>query len=225
MWGTVINASAIVVGSILGTTFNRSLPERFQTIVFQGMGLFVAILGISMALKMEHILLCICALLIGGLLGELLRIDKQMQKLGDWLKRSMNAKNSRFSEGFVTASLLYCIGAMAILGAIEEGNGHHPTLLLTKSVMDGFSAIALAAAMGIGVMFSAAPVAIYQGIITLIAFFVGSMVSTTTINELSAVGGILLVALGISLLDIKKIQVVNFLPSLMIIVLLMLAFG
>ena len=224
MWGTLVNAAAIVVGSIVGTVFNRSLPERFQSMVFQAMGLFVMILGISMALEMKYMLLCVLSLLLGGLFGELLRLDVQMSNLGEWLKRKLNAKNSRFSEGFVSTSLLYCIGAMSILGSIEEGSGQYPTLLLTKSVMDGFSAVAFASAMGIGVLFSFVPVAIYQGSLTLLAMSFGEMLSGVMINELSALGGVLLVGLGINLLEIRQIKVVNLLPSLVFIIVMVALF-
>ena len=224
MWGTLVNASAIIVGSIVGTVFNRSLPERFQSMVFQAMGLFVMILGISMALEMKYMLLCVLSLLLGGLFGELLRLDVQMSNLGEWLKQKLNAKNSRFSEGFVSTSLLYCIGAMSILGSIEEGSGQYPTLLLTKSVMDGFSAVAFASAMGIGVLFSFIPVAIYQGSLTLLAMSFGEMLSGVMINELSALGGVLLVGLGINLLEIRQIKVVNLLPSLVFIIVMVALF-
>ncbi len=224
MWGNLVNALAIIFGGLLGTLFNKGLSIRFQSIVFQGMGLFVGILGVSMALKMERMLLCVLSLLIGGLLGEWMQLDMQMVRLGNWVKRNLKLKSERFTEGFVTTSLLYCVGAMAILGAIEEGTGQYPTLLLTKAVMDGFSAIALAAALGVGVSFSSLPVFVYQGLLTLLAFFFGSLLDARIINEISALGGIMLVGLGINLLDLKQIKVVNLLPSLIIIIALMYIF-
>ena len=225
MWGNLVNAIDIIIGGAAGTLFNRSLPERFHTIVFQCMGLFVGVLGVSLALKMEKIVLCILSLLIGGLLGELLQLDAQMVKLGNWVKQRLKLKSKRFTEGFVASSLLYCVGAMAILGAIEEGTGNYPSILLTKSVMDGFSAIALSSAMGIGVAFSAFPVFIYQGAITLLAFLFGNLLDEGIIREISAIGGIMLVGLGINLLDIKQLKVVNLLPSLIIICLLWYVFA
>ncbi len=158
MWGTVVNAAAIIAGGLIGTFFNKSLPKRFQSIVFQAMGLCVITIGIAMALKMQHMLFCVLSLLVGGLLGELLKLDTQLEKLSAWIKRKVKIKNERFSEGFISTSLLFCVGAMAILGSVEEGSGHHPNLLLTKSVMDGFSSIAFAAAFGVGVIFSSVPV-------------------------------------------------------------------
>lgn len=214
MWGTVVNSAAIIAGGLIGTFFNKSLPKRFQSIVFQAMGLCTIVIGITMALKMEYMLFCVLSLLAGGLLGELLKLDKQLDKLSEWIKRKVKIKNERFSEGFVSTSLLFCVGAMAILGAVEEGSGQHPNLLLTKSVMDGFSSIAFAAAFGVGVIFSSIPVFIYQGTLTLLVIFFGSLLSQTIINELSAVGGVLLIGLGINLLEIKQIKILNLLPSL-----------
>ena len=220
--GTLVNAIAIIIGGLIGTVFNRSLPQRYQTIIFQGMGLFIVALGISMSINMEHILICIFSLILGGLTGELLRLDKQVYALGEWVKRSIRVKSERFTEGFVSTSLIYCIGAMAILGAIEEGTGNFPTILLTKSVMDGFSAIAFSAALGIGVIFSALPVAIYQGVITLTVFLFANNIDIAIVNELSAVGGIMLVGIGVNLLEIKDIKVVNLLPALVFVVVFMI---
>jgi len=224
MLGNLVNAVAIIVGGLIGTLFNKALPGRYHTIIFQAMGLFIVCLGISMSLKMEHILISIFSLLLGALTGEFLRLDKQINALGEWLKRSLKFKSERFTEGFVSASLIYCIGAMAVLGAIEEGTGQFPTILLTKSVMDGFSSVAFAAALGIGVVFSAASTAIYQGSIVLFVFLFADTIDITIVNELSAVGGVLLVGLGINILEIKEIRVINLLPSLIFVILLMLIF-
>lgn len=224
MWGNLVNVAAIISGGFIGTFFNRSLPQRYQAVVFQGIGLFVMVLGVSMAIKMEHILVSVFSLLLGGLTGELIRLDEQINKLGEWFKRNLKLKSERFTDGFVSASLIYCVGAMSVLGAIEEGTGGFPSILLTKSVMDGFCSIVFASALGIGVVFSAVPVAVYQGTITLIAFLLAEAIDMSTVNELSAVGGILLVGLGIDLLEIKHIKVMNLLPALIFVVVLMQLF-
>ena len=224
MLGTFVNTLAIIVGGAIGTFCNRNIPQRYQAIIFQGMGLFIIALGISMSIKMEQVLISIFSLLLGGLVGEFFKLDKQMNTLGEWLKRKLKFKNERFTEGFVSTSLLYCIGAMAILGAIEEGTGEFPTILLTKSVMDGFSAIAFAMALGVGVIFSAAPVAIYQGTITLVVFLFADTIDLAIINELTAVGGIMLVGIGVNLLEIRDIKVVNLLPALVFVVVFMNVF-
>ena len=224
MWGTLVNAAAIIAGSVVGTVFHRSLPQRYLSIIFQGMGLFVVVLGVSMSVKMEHLLISVFSLLLGGLAGELLKIDQQLNTFGEWMKRNLRFKSEKFTEGFVSTSLIYCIGAMAVLGAIEEGTGGFPSILLTKSVMDGFSSVAFTAALGIGVLFSSIPVVIYQGIITLIAFLFADALNMAIVNELSAVGGILIIGLGINILEIKEIKVVNLLPALVFVVVFMALF-
>ena len=224
MWGNIINAVSIIVGGLIGTFFHRTLPQRFQTIVFQGIGLFVLVLGISMSIKMEHVLASVSAILLGGLAGEALSIDKQVNKFGEWLKRTLKFKSEKFTNAFVSSSLIYCTGAMAVLGAIEEGIGNFPTILLTKAAMDGFISIIIGTTLGIGVIFSAIPVALYQGTITLIAFLFSDNLNMAIVNELSAVGGILLVGLGLNILEIKKIEVVNLLPSLVFIIVIMWVF-
>ena len=224
MWGNLINAASIIVGGLIGTVFHRTLPQRYQAIIFQGMGLFIVALGISMSIKMEHVLISVFSLLLGGLTGELLKIDKQINTFGEWLKRSLKFKTEKFTNGFVSASLIFCTGAMAVLGAIEEGTGSFPTILLTKSAMDGFSSIAFAATFGIGVIFSAIPVFIYQGAIVLVAFLFADTVNMEIINELSAVGGMLIVGLGFNILEIKEIKVVNLLPSLIFVIVFMMIF-
>jgi len=224
MWGNLINTASIIVGGLIGIVFHRTLPQRYQAIIFQGMGLFIVALGISMSIKMEHVLISVFSLLLGGLTGELLKIDKQINTFGEWLKRSLNFKTEKFTNGFVSTSLIYCTGAMAVLGAIEEGTGNFPTILLTKSAMDGFSSIAFAATLGIGVIFSAVPVFIYQGAIVLVTFLFADTVNMEIINELSAVGGMLIVGLGFNILEIKEIKVVNLLPSLIFVIVLMMIF-
>ena len=224
MLGNLVNVAAIIIGSLIGTLFNRSLPQRYQSIIFQGMGVFIVALGISMSIKMEHVLITVFSLLLGGLSGELLQLDKQVNKLGEWIKRSLKFKSERFTEGFVSTSLLFSIGAMSVLGAIEEGTGGFPNILLTKSVMDGFSSIAFASALGVGVIFSAATVGIYQASITLIVFLFAKNIDIAIVNELSAVGGILIVGMGINVLEIKNIKVVNLLPALVFVVVLMMIF-
>ena len=218
--GTLVNVLAIIAGSLIGLLINKNLPKKITTIVFQGIGLFTIILGISMALKTNNFLIMIFSIVIGAIIGELLNIESKIESFGDVLKNRLKSKNEKFTEGFVTSFLLFCMGSLAILGSIEEGLGNEPNLLYTKSMLDGFSSIALAASLGIGVIFSAVPLLIYQGGLTLFARYVEDFFTTAMITELSAVGGILLLGLGLSLLDIKKISVSNMLPSLVIAVIL-----
>ncbi|MCF8373959.1 MAG: DUF554 domain-containing protein [Bacteroidales bacterium] len=220
MTGTLINAAAIIVGGSIGMLLHSRLPERFSKIVFQGLGLFTLFLGASMALKTNEFLIMVFSILIGSVAGEAMRLEEWVHGFSEKIKNKFSLKGGRFTEGLVTAFLLFCVGSMTILGAIEEGLDDEPKLLLAKSVMDGFSSIALAAAMGIGVIFSIVPLIIYQGGLTLAASWAGNYFDIAVINELSAVGGILLLGLGLKILEIKNIKVINMLPSLVIVVIL-----
>jgi uncharacterized protein len=214
MIGSIVNALAVVGGGIVGLLIHKRLPTYIVDTTFQAIGLFTIVLGITMAIKTTHFLAMVLSLVIGSILGSLLHLENMFESVGEFLKRKTGSKNNRFSEGFITAFLLYCMGSLTILGAIEEGLGLSPTLLFSKSVLDGFSSIALAATMGAGVIFSALPLLLYQGGITLLTSVVQQSLSTLLITELSAVGGVLLVGLGIDILKIKKISVLNMLPSL-----------
>ena len=161
MIGTLVNTAAILVGGCLGLLIKRRFPERISEIVFQALGIFTFFLGLKLAWKSEHYLLIVFSLVIGAILGELIDIESITHKYGEKLKQRFSKGESRFTEGFVTATLLYCVGSMAIIGAIEDGLRGDPALLFTKSVMDGFSAIVLAAAFGFGVLFSAFMVFLY----------------------------------------------------------------
>ncbi|RLD68160.1 MAG: DUF554 domain-containing protein [Bacteroidetes bacterium] len=224
MLGTLVNVGAVIIGSLLGLVIHKRMPEKITKLVFQAIGLFTLFLGFTMASKTTNYLIMIFSLVIGSIIGELLNIEKQISKLSDWLKSKSGSSNAKFSEGFLTSFLLFCMGSMTILGAIEEGLGGNPDLLLAKSVLDGFSSIALAAAMGIGVLFSAIPLFIYQGGLTLFAGYLQDYLTTPMINELSAVGGIILIGLGVNILEIKKIRVINMTPALFVAVILVYYF-
>ena len=213
--GTIINISTVLLGSLIGILFRSKLPERFIKIVFQGIGLFTLVLGVSMALKSSHLLVMVFSLIIGGILGEMLRLETRVENIANQLKNKFKLGSERFSEGMVTAFLLYCMGSMTILGAIEEGLGNGFDLLLTKSIMDGFASIALASAFGTGVAFSVVPFLIYQGGLTLLTAFLGDYFSDVITTDMTAVGGVLLVGLGINILEIKKIKVLNLLPAIL----------
>ena len=220
MTGTLINVGTVLIGSSLGLLIRSRLPERYTKIMFQVFGLFTIFLGIKMALETNNIMVMIFSLLVGTLLGEWWNLDKGMERFAGFIKRKSKSGNERFSEGFVTAFLVFCMGSMTILGAIEEGLGDKPNLLLTKSLMDGFSSMALASALGAGVLFSVIPLLIYQGGLTIFASTLTNVLSPDVVAEISAVGGILLIGLGFVLLDVKKIRVMNMLPSLVVVVFL-----
>jgi len=220
MTGTLVNVVAIVLGSTIGLFLHKKLPKNIIDAVFQVLGVFTLFLGMKMALEGQEILLIVLSLVFGAITGEGLKMDIYLEKSSEWFKNRFKFKNARITEGFITASLLYCIGARAILGSIEEGMGMEPNLLYTKSVMDGFSSVALAAGLGLGVMFSIIPLFIYQASITLLATFLGDFFPPHIITELTSVGGVLLIGLGFTILEIKKIKIFNLLPALIYIVIL-----
>lgn len=221
MIGTLVNIIAIVVGGSIGLLLNKKLPDRFVRVFFQVIGLFTLYLGMSMALETTHVLHMIMALIIGALVGEALNLQKGAEQISGFLKSRLNIGNEKFTEGLLTAFLLYCVGSLTILGAIEEGMGGSPKLLYVKSLMDGVSSIALASGLGIGVLFSIVPLFLLQGGITFFASIFGDFFPAVMIAEMSAVGGILLIGMSINILNIKKINVMNMLPSLVVIIILL----
>ncbi len=218
--GTLINVAAIIIGSLIGLLIQRKLPQKIITIIFQVMGLFTLVLGISMSMKTEHYLVVIGSLVAGAVIGEWIDLDKYMNRWSDKLKKRLRMGNDKFSDGMITAFLLYCMGAMTILGAIEEGVEGSYDILLMKSLMDGVSSVALAAGLGIGVMFSVIPLLVYQGGLTLFSSFISDHFTDVIINDLSATGGILLIGLGINILEIKHLKILNMVPALVIVVIL-----
>src|SRR5574344_1207275 len=222
--GTLVNVATVLTGSLAGVYANAKLPQRYVRIIFQALGVFTLVLGVSMALKTQQMLIPIFSLLVGGLLGEWWDLDGKMGHLAEWVKRKTKSGNERFTEGVTTAFLLFCMGSMTVLGAFEEGTAGKSDLLITKSVMDGFSSLALASALGIGVAFSVVPLFLFQGGLTLLAAWLGNLLPAATIVELTSTGGMMLVALAFSLLDVKKIKVINFLPALVVAIALSLIF-
>lgn len=225
MTGTFVNASAILLGSLIGILIHSRLPRPLIGIIFQGIGLVTLAIGVSMALKSDRFVIAVLSVAGGAVIGELLALEKRFNAFSETVRKKTRSESDKFTEGFITASLLFCVGSLSILGPIEEGMGHPPQLLYTKSVIDGISAAALAASFGIGVLFSAFPVLIYQGAITLSAFFMVRFMSPEMIGALTSVGGILLIGLGINILEIKKINVTNMLPALVLVVILSYFWG
>ncbi|MGD2247376.1 MAG: DUF554 domain-containing protein [Candidatus Methanofastidiosia archaeon] len=220
MQGTLVNVAAVIIGSVIGVVIHSKLPKRIIDITFQGIGLFTLVLGISMAVKTSNFLLMIVSIVTGSVIGELLDIEKAVNIFSEKIKSKAKLKDDTFSEGFITASLLYCTGSMAILGAIEDGLKGEPHLLLAKSVLDGVTSIILASSLGVGVLFSAVPLLVYQGGITICAGLLQPVFTEGIITELTAVGGLLLVGLGITLLEIKQVKIMNMLPSLVVVIIL-----
>lgn len=223
--GSIVNALAIIAGSMLGMALHNHFPERIKNIVFQGLGLCTLVIGMDMALKAQNLLILIFSILLGGLIGEALQLETAVERLGNWFKKKIGSKNIRFTDGLITASLIYCIGAMAIVGSLDEGIRGDRTILLSKSILDGFASVALAASFGSGVLFSFIPVLLYQGGITLFAGIFQDQFSPLLISQLTATGGVLIIGIGITLLEIKQIKLSNMLPSLFVVVILTLLFG
>jgi uncharacterized membrane protein YqgA involved in biofilm formation len=215
MLGTIINAAAVIAGSSLGLLLKKGLPEKYTTIYFQAVGLFTLVLGIQMSMKITAPLLVVLSLIAGGLTGEFFKLEDLMNRFGDLLKKRFKVGNENFTEGLVTAFLLFCMGSMSILGPVEEGlTGKVSELLKAKSLMDGFSSLLLSSALGIGVLFSVVPLVIYQGGITLLTRLIGGNIPDTYINEITVIGGILLIGLALDILRIKKLRILNMLPAL-----------
>ncbi|ANE46980.1 membrane protein [Paenibacillus swuensis] len=218
LWGTAVNAAAIIAGGLLGLLLPK-LKDGIKETVMQGLGLSVVVLGFSMALKSDNFLVVIACLVAGGIAGELLRIDKGLQWLGTQLERLVgNGGSGKVATGFVTTTLIYCIGAMAVLGSLQSGMEQEHSILYTKSMLDGFSAVIFASTLGVGVLFSAIPVFIYQGIIALAATWIalafGDVMLNEMITQITAVGGILIIGIGLNVLEIKKVNVANLLPAI-----------
>lgn len=221
--GTVINAVAVIVGTALGMLLGGRLTERMSETVLRGLGLVTALLGVDMFLDTNNVIIVLAALLVGGLLGEWLDIEGRLHRFGEWLEARVNRGRqdddgaARFIRGFVTASLLFCIGPFAILGSIADGLTGDYTLLSVKATLDGFASLAFASSLGIGVGFSVLPLLVYQGAITLLAVQAQAALTPEMIAELTATGGVLILGISIStLLEIKPIRVGNFLPALLL---------
>jgi uncharacterized protein len=217
MTGTIINVLAILVGSLLGVSLGSRLPENLRATVLNGLGLVTTLIGLQMALQTKNVLILMAAMLCGGLVGEVLRINDGIEKLGNFLQSIISkGKASRFSEAFVTASLVFCVGPMAILGSIQDGLTGDYSLLTIKSMLDGFASIAFSASLGWGVSFSACSIFLYQGSITLFAGIFEKVLTEPMIVEMTATGGLIIVGIGLKLLNLKELRLANFLPALAI---------
>ena len=217
MKGTLVNVAAITIGSVVGLLLQKGIEEKYQKIVLQALGLAVLVIGFQMAEKSLNILIVILSLAIGALIGEYLDLDGKLNRFGGKLgAKFANGDAGRFSEGFVTASLMYCVGAMAIVGALQDGLTGDSSTLYAKSLLDGVSSVVFSSTLGIGVLFSAASVFIYQGVITLMASAVSAWLSPEMIAEMTATGGILIIAISINMLEIAKIKIASLLPAILI---------
>lgn len=214
MFGTIVNTLAIIVGSFIGVVLKGGIPKKYNITVMQAVSLAVILIGLKAALKTDELLLVIFSLAIGSLAGEFLKIEERLEQLGQWLQRRFSKGGNDIGKGFVTASLIYCVGSMAIVGSLESGlSGNHQTLF-AKSVLDGIASIILASTLGIGVAFSAVSVFVYQGVITVTAAFMKTALVPSVVSQMSAVGGLLIMGIGFNLMEIQKVKVGNMLPAI-----------
>ncbi len=220
MIGVFANTVCVVVGSLLGLILRRGIPQNIKKIIMTGLGLFTCMLGIKMGLEMGRALVVVLSLVTGGVLGELFRIEDFLEGIATKLKVVVKARNdTSFAQAFVTASLLFCVGPMTILGSLQAGLENNPELLFVKSLMDGVSAVILCSTIGIGVIFSALVVLLYQGFLVLLAQQLQFLMNPLYLNDFTSVGGMLVFAIGLKLLDVKQIKVANFLPALVLVLL------
>lgn len=218
--GTIVNGLLIIAGTMLGKLLQR-IPEGMKTTVMYGIGLSVIVLGLQMGFKSENFLIVIISLVFGAVIGEYLNLDEKLNSLGNWLETKLGSSaEGGISQGFVTATLIFVIGAMAIIGALDSGIRGDHDVLYTKAIIDGFTSVILTTTLGIGVLFSAIPVMLYQGLIALFATqidqFVPKALMDSFIVELTATGGVMIFAIGLNLTGLTKIKVANLLPGILV---------
>lgn len=217
MTGTWINIATVLIGCCLGLLLGKRFPERLRETLIKGLGLFTLIVGLQMAFKTDNVIITLVSVIIGGIIGELLNIQAQLDRLGNALQARFGASsNNRFSEGFVTTSLIFCVGPMTVLGSLQDGLTGDYQLLSIKSILDGFVALTFAAGFGFGVAFSALTILIVQGSISLTASHLESLLTDIMINEMVAAGGLMILGIGFVLLELLRIRVANYLPALVI---------
>lgn len=220
--GTIVNCMLIVLGSLLGKLFHR-IPEKIKSTVMHGIALAVMVLGLQMGLATDNFLIVILSLVFGAIIGEYIDLEEKLNKLGEQLEKKIGNGNEKgsISQGFVTATLLYVIGAMAIIGALDSGIRGDHSVLYTKGILDGFTALILTTSFGIGVIFSAIPVFLYQGSIALFATqidaFIPKELLDSFITEMTSAGGIMIFAIGLNMLGLTKIRVANLLPAILVV--------
>lgn len=212
--GSLVNFGAILAGGALGLLFQKGLPKKYLNAVIAAVALVVFALGVSYAIQSKQVLVLIISVLLGTLVGTVLQLERGLVRFGEAMQKRLGGTQGRFAEGFVTCSLLYCVGAMAVTGAIQGGlNGDH-TVLYVKAVMDGVTAVFFASTLGVGVLFSAVPVLIYQGAVALAASALSQVLDANMVTEMAAAGGVALMALSLTMLEVKRLEAANMLPAI-----------
>lgn len=215
--GAIVNFLSIIIGGALGLVLKRGIPKKLESALVNGVALCILLIGISGALEGNNILIAIISIVVGAIIGELLDIDAFINRLAKKIEDKLNSSGGdmKFAKGFVTATLLFCVGAMAIVGSLDSGLKGDNTTLYTKALLDGITAVVFASNFGVGVLFSSLPILLYQGGITLLASLVAPLLTTAVINEMTCVGSLLIIALALNMLKICNIKVANYLPAIL----------
>lgn len=214
MIGTIVNALAIIVGGMVGLLFKNVISEKISDSLLKATGLAVIAIGIKLSLAGDNLTLLVISLIIGTIIGELIDIEGKLDKFGAFIENKMKNKESNVALGFVTCTLVYCVGSMAIVGSIQSGLTGNHEILFSKALIDGITSVSMAVSMGVGVVFSSISVFVYQGIITMLASLMQSLLSDVVVSEMTAIGGIIIMAIGLNFLEIKRIKVGNLLPAI-----------
>ena len=222
-YGTLLNVLLVILGGTIGIFTKKIISSHLQKKIFIVLGLFTIIIGFSMCFNFQNYVIVIISLILGSKFGNYFNLDLVIKNLTKNLKEKLKINSNNFTEGFLTSFLLFCVGSMTIVGSIEEGLGKPPTILYTKSVMDGVSSILLSSIFGVGVIFSVFPMIIFQGSITLLTFYFRDFIPNQLINDIESVGGILIIVMGLNILGFKRVNAINLLPSLIFVVFIYLA--
>lgn len=223
--GTIFNSLTVLLGSITGLVIGRFIPERLQDTTFNCLGLFTLYIGINMTLSAKNSIAVLLALVLGAVTGDLLGLEDKLNNLGETLKARLHTSNARFTQGFMTATLLFCVGAMAIIGAFNDGLRHDPQILITKGIMDGMASMLLASSFGIGAAFSVVPMAVYQGALTFAGVWAEPYITAEMYADISGVGGLMIMGIGLNLLKVTKLKLCDMLPGLVYVVFFSRLFG
>ena len=223
--GTVFNALTVLIGSSFGLFIGKFIPERLQETIFNCLGLFTLYVGINMTLSTKHSIAVLLSLVVGTVTGDLLGIEIKLNNLGDTLKARLHTSNEKFTQGFVSATLLFCVGSMAIIGAFNDGLRHDPELLMTKGIMDGIASILFAGSMGIGTLFSIIPMFIYQGTLTFLAIWAEPFITADMFANISGLGGLMIMGIGLNMLKLTRLKLGDMLPALVYVIFFTMIFS
>lgn len=223
--GTVFNSLTVFIGSLAGLLIGKFIPEKMQTTIFNCLGLFTMYVGINMTLGTKHSIAVLLSLVTGTVTGEVIGLETKLNSLGDTLKAKLHTSNGTFTQGFVNATLLFCVGSMAIIGAFNDGLRHDPELLMTKGIMDGIASVLFASSLGIGTLFSIIPMFIYQGALTFLAVWAEPFITADMYANISGLGGLMIMGIGLNMLKITRLKLGDMLPALVYVIFFTMIFS